>query len=123
VIEGEVNADYEAVIPIKLRAADGSLHDLQAVVDTGFSGYLTLSPAEIAALQLPFRQQQMYRVGDNRQVTFDVYRGIIDWEGQERVIAVLSSDGGTLIGMRMLRGCRLFVEIVDGGPVTIEPHP
>lgn len=119
-IRGEVNAAYEAVIPVTLRAANGQDRNFEAVIDTGFSGYLTLNPVDIAALQLPFQQRQTFLLGDNRQVEFDIYLATIIWDGSEIEIAVLASNSGTLVGMKLLRGYHLFVEVVDGGEVRIE---
>ena len=53
-IEGVVNAAHEAVVPIHLRGPEGRNRDIEAVVDTGYSGYLTLPVALVAELELPF---------------------------------------------------------------------
>jgi hypothetical protein len=36
---------------------------------------------------------------------------------------VLEADGGALIGMALLYRSRLTLEVLDGGPVTIELLP
>ena len=119
-IVGSISAANEAVIPVTIRAADGQTSDSNAIIDTGFSGYLTLDPADIAALQLPFRQRNTYELGDGRQVDFNTYRAIVLWNGQERVVSVLESDGGTLVGMELMHGHTLFLDIIDGGEVRME---
>ena len=53
-IEGTVNAAYEAVVPLPLRGPSGQARDVDAVVDTGFTRFLTLPPAMIAELGLGF---------------------------------------------------------------------
>ena len=40
-----------------------------------------------------------------------------------RIGIVLAADGTPLIGMSLLRGTRVTVEVEDGGLVTIEPLP
>lgn len=119
-IRGEINAADEAVIPLPIRAFNGQMTDRDAVIDTGFSGYLTLTLADITALQLPFQQRQTYVLGDGSRVEFDVYLATVIWDGHERDVAVLASDGGALIGMRMLRGYRVLLNVIDGGEVRIE---
>ena len=47
-IEGVVNAHYEAVVRLSLRNSSGQTRDVDTVVDTGFNGFLTLSPTLIA---------------------------------------------------------------------------
>ena len=41
-IQGAVNAAYEAVIPLTVQGPAGQTQDIEAVIDTGFSGFLTL---------------------------------------------------------------------------------
>jgi predicted aspartyl protease len=48
---GIVNVDLEAVLRLSVRDAAGHSHDVEAVIDTGFNGFLTLPPALVAALQ------------------------------------------------------------------------
>ena len=53
----------------------------------------------------------------------DVYDASIEWDGQVRPILVLEADDVPLIGMALLYGSRLTIDVVDGGAVTIEPLP
>ena len=46
-IEGEVNAAYEAVVTLPLQDPEGKARDIEAVVDTGYNGFLTLPPGLI----------------------------------------------------------------------------
>src|SRR5947209_5606129 len=122
-IRGHVNSRDQAVITLDIRSPTGGWEAVDVVVDTGFTGYLTLPPARITALQLPFRQRQTYTLADNIDVDLDVHRATILWDGQPRDIAVLSVEGAALGGMRLLRGYHLFVDVIDGGEVRIEPRP
>lgn len=47
-IVGQVTRDLEAVARIVVRAPGGRQLLVEAVVDTGFNGFLTLAPATIA---------------------------------------------------------------------------
>jgi clan AA aspartic protease len=123
VIRGQVDPHDQAVIPLQIRHPDGSWDQLDVVADTGFSGYLTLPSTQIAALQLPFQQRQTYTLGDGSNVLFDVYLATVMWDARERDIAVLEAAGDLLIGMRMLRGFRLLIDVIDGGDVVIEARP
>jgi clan AA aspartic protease len=122
-ISGQVTADLEAVVPIRVRSPSGSGAQIDALLDTGFSGELSLSPHFIAALKLPFRQLTEYTLADGRSLWFRVYRAVIDWGGQVREVLVVEADGGALIGMLLLHGHDLSVRVLDGGPVTIVTVP
>ena len=54
-IEGVVNANYEPVISLSVQGPSGQKREIEAVVDTGFNGFLTLPPALVSELGLPFR--------------------------------------------------------------------
>ena len=53
VIEGVVNADYEAVITLALRGQAGQTREIEVVIDTGYNGFLSLPPALVAELGIP----------------------------------------------------------------------
>ena len=63
-IRGNVNAGRQATIPIEIRVRDGLFHSLEAVIDTGFSGHLTLDPETIKLLDLrPMRSVDVMLAG------------------------------------------------------------
>ena len=51
-ITGSVNANYEAIIHLSVRGPGGQEREVDAVIDTGFNGFLTLPPALVTALDL-----------------------------------------------------------------------
>ena len=53
-IEGVVNAAREAVVTISVRGPDGQAREIEAVIDTGYSGFLTLPASLVEDLGLPF---------------------------------------------------------------------
>jgi clan AA aspartic protease len=122
-ILGEVNPRTEAVIPIIIRDATGQSLTRDAVIDTGFSGYLTLPIATITILQLPFLGARVFSLGNNARANFDIYKATVLWDGQEREIKVLASEEHPLVGMSLLKGFRITIDAVDGGEVRIEPRP
>ena len=53
-IQGVVNANLEAVVTLTLRGESGQEREIEAVIDTGFNGFLTLPTALVAQLGIPF---------------------------------------------------------------------
>jgi predicted aspartyl protease len=51
-IKGIVNTDYEAVIRLRVQGPGGHERELDAVIDTGFNGFLTLPPLLVNELGL-----------------------------------------------------------------------
>ncbi|HLK57892.1 MAG TPA: hypothetical protein VKU00_15095 [Chthonomonadaceae bacterium] len=121
-ILGQVNPRLEAIIPVIIRDVAGQPITRDAVIDTGFSGYLTLPQITITELQLPFLSSRVFSLGNNAQANFDIYMATLLWDGQERDIHVLASEAAPLVGMLLLKGFRLTIDAVDGGEVRIEPR-
>ncbi len=119
-ITGIVNANNEAVVRLRLQGPAGQEQEIEAIIDTGFNGSLTLPPSIVQALGLR-------RVGRGRAVLaaglrqqFDICEVTVFWDGQPRHVETDSLSNAPLIGMTMLRGHELLIEVEDGGRVCIE---
>ena len=54
-IDGFVNADFEPIIQLSICGSDGDVYTQDAIVDTGFNGWLSLPPDLIAQLNLKWK--------------------------------------------------------------------
>ncbi len=122
-ITGHVNHRNEAVIPAQVGASGVRMIALDAVLDTGFSGYISLPLATITTLQLPFVETRTYSLGNNMRVDFDLHRATVLWDSQQRDILVLASEAHPLVGMSLLKGFRVSLDVIDGGEVRITARP
>ncbi len=122
-IRGSVNPDREACVPVEVQDSLGTMLSLQAVVDTGFNGSLTLSNSVIQGLSLRLQGTRDAMLADGSSVRLDIYRAIVSWDGNLRAVQILAAEGGPLVGTALLHGYELRVEFVDGGSVTIEALP
>ena len=120
-IEGAVNASYELIVPLSLRGPTGQTLEVEAVVDTGYNGLLTLPPPVVTDLGLPHRGYGEASLADGRVVEFDVYGVTALWDGQPRHIEADEADCAPLVGMRMLDRHNLNVDVAVGGQVVIRP--
>ena len=119
-IQGVVNRAYEAVIPLTLQGPAGHMREIEAVIDTGYSGFLTLPPALVSELELPYVTRDQAVLADGSEVTFDVYDATVMWDGQPRLVYALAAESTPLVGMRLLDSHSLYVEVEDRGRVIIE---
>ena len=85
-IEGVVNAGHEAVVTLSLQGPEGQAREVEAVIDMGYSGYLTLSPVTAAELELAFVGNGHAFLANDAGVEFDVYDATVLWDGQPRDI-------------------------------------
>ena len=119
-IEGAVNADYEAIIPLRLQGPDGRTRDIEAVVDTGCTGSLILSPALVDELGLPFAYTGKGVLANDEEVSFGVHDVTVLWDGQPRDIEAAATGSTPLVGMLLLDGHDLNVQVRNGGRVLIQ---
>lgn len=112
----------EARVWVAVAGPGGEFRELEAVVDTGFSGFLTLPEALIQGLRLPLYDYRRVRSAGNRIELAMSFRALVQWQGRERLIIVHQAENpNPLLGMAMLEGWRLIVDTQVGGPVTIAP--
>lgn len=93
--------------------------EVEAIIDTGFNGILTLPPPLIATLDLPFHRRGRVILADGSESFFDVHEATVIWDERPRRVAVGATDAKPLIGMSLLNGYELTVQVVDGGSVFI----
>ena len=120
-IVGSVGSGGDAVVRVRVRGPRSTTVEFQTVVDTGFNDWLTLSRTDIEALALPFREEGRYTLADGSETVSRLFAAEVEWFGRWRRVLVVEMDGGPLLGMAMLRGFFLGVEVIDGGRVEIRP--
>ncbi len=119
-IQGYVNDAYEAIVPFTLQGPSGQTRDIEAVIDTGYNGYLTLTSELVTALRLRYRSRDLAVLADGREAVFDVYGVTVLLDGHTRQVDAYMSDATPLVGMRLLQGHNLNIDVVDGGRVVIQ---
>ena len=122
-IEGTVNAEREAVVPLAVAGPAGRARPIDAVIDTGFSGFLTLPSALVSELQLPFVTRGRATLANGSEDIFDIHNAVVIWDGRPRQILADTADTAPLAGMSLLDGHSLYVEIEEGGRVTVQAGP
>jgi clan AA aspartic protease len=123
-MRGRVDARArEAVLPLRVLGRAVQRAEVEATVDTGFTGALCLPSELVRALSLPLVGRGVALLADGRTVETPVHRARVVWHGWERVVRVLSTEGGALVGMALLRGSRLTIDAAPGGDVRIEELP
>jgi clan AA aspartic protease len=119
-MQGWVNQGCEAMLPIVVGHGNVPKQMVEALIDTGFSGFLSLPLSMIESLGLPWIFSDFVTLGDGSEVIFQMYRATVIWDGQFKVVDVAASESEPLLGMSLLYGFKLQVEAVERGIVTIE---
>lgn len=119
-IEGVVNAAYEAVVTLPLRGQAGHVRDIEVVIDTGYNGFLSLPPALVEELGLPLVGPSQATLANGDVETFDVHDITVLWDGALRDIEADAVGPTPLAGMLLLDGHDLSIQVRDGGRVVIQ---
>ena len=70
-MQGKVNQNCEAILSVAVRNID-IIKSFEAVIDTGFSGFLTLPAGIIAELDLTWKGRDIATLGDGSSCIFGV---------------------------------------------------
>src|SRR5262245_65452308 len=113
----------EARLRLKVRGPRGREQEIEAVIDTGYTAWLTLPPALVATLGLGWHSVGRAILGDGSRCLLDVYEGTVVWDRRARRILVDEADTDPLVGMALLNGYELKVQVRARGRVTIKRLP
>jgi clan AA aspartic protease len=122
-IQGVVNADLEATLPIEIIDSRGNVLQVRAVIDTGYNGSLSLPLSLVRSLGLVPLLSSEVRLADLTTKTYDFYSGEVAWDRHRRNVRVLCLEGDPLIGTALLEDCKLEAIFKAGGAVTVTPSP
>lgn len=94
---------------------------LEFVIDTGFTGFLTLPEAAAVALGLDFLRRMPANLADDSTINVSVYALSIVWNENVREVEVLATGRRPLLGTLLLQETQLSVQWAPGGPVQVAP--
>jgi predicted aspartyl protease len=72
-ITGIFNAEFEPIIPLSVCGYDGKIYPQNAIIDTGFNGWLSLPPNLINQLNLKWKRRGRAILGDGSECVFNIY--------------------------------------------------
>lgn len=95
-------------------------YEVDAIIDTGFNGFLTLPPALVTALGLTRLSRGRALLANGSEELFDIYGVTVLWDGQQRYVEADAVDTTPLVGMSLLEGYDLHIQVAAGGQVAIQ---
>lgn len=84
---------------------------------------LSLPTTLIVMLGLPWRRRGRAFLADGSESLFDIYEGTVIWDKRRRRIPVDEADTAPLVGMALLSGYELNIQVRARGKVTIASLP
>ena len=124
-IRGRVTARREIEVPVSISDVDGRLRPINAVLDTGFTGDLSLPLATIRRFRLQFSGYLDFSTATGEYRLMNSYKATIMWDRSPREIIVVEAEarGNPLIGVNLIWNSHVTIDARDGGLVTIELNP
>lgn len=117
--QGQVSG-HQALLNITFQLANQPELVIEYVIDTGFVGFLTLPPAAVSAMNLPFIRRMPANLADDSTIHLSVHVATILWDGLKRDVEVLATGSQPLLGTLLLDGHHVNIEFTDGGLVSVE---
>ena len=123
-MEGYVNLEpKEPRIIVPVLDAAGSAVPLEIVIDTGFTGFMTLRPWETRALGLERVEERRMILADGQIITTPTCLATAIWHGNPTRIPVLEIDARPVIGMSLLWDSDIAIAVRENGRVLITAPP
>ena len=122
-LTGRVSSELLAWLSVEILDADGQPHPVEVVLDTGFEGYLGLPPLIIQQLALTPAGHRYAELANGGRVRVRFYVGTVLWNGRSLEVDVIETGNAPLLGMALLQGSRVTLDVRYGGPVTVTPLP
>lgn len=82
-IRGTIH-NHEAIVELEVSGPGQPTQQIEAVIDTGYNGYLTLPSHLVTALQLPFVGHRRGTLADGSVARLDAYLATVVWHGQPK---------------------------------------
>ena len=122
-IRATINRQGEIETSLVIEGPSGQQQTVTGIIDTGFTGELTLPLSVISSLGLYWRTLGEAKLGNGRVVEFDIYSALVEWDGQKRFTYIEAAESDPLIGLKMLRGYKMEVDFTEGGSANLTRLP
>ena len=122
-IHGHISQDLDLIVPVYVLDQNGYAYRLEAAIDTGFTGELSLPSHWIKRLGLVPDDPTDFTMANNATESFDTYYGYMLWHGSRIEVQIIAAEGTPLIGVGLLQDNLLTAAIAYNGAITISPLP
>jgi clan AA aspartic protease len=109
------------LMPVTFCLENESHVTIEFVIDTGFTGTITLPPQTVASLNLPYLHSMPADLADDTTIDIPVHVATILWRETECDVRILAIGHRPLLGMELLEDHELFARIAERGIVIVDP--
>lgn len=106
---------------MEVRGTAGQRLAVEAVIDSGYSGTITLQPHVVRYLGLQDIGVAEIELADGSTAYVYAYEAVVLWHDEEIKLEVAAADVPSLLGTGLLAENVLNVSFTPGGDVSIAP--
>lgn len=117
-IEGVARNSAPRII-LTVHGEDDS-EDIEFLIDTGCTGFLSLPTSTLDALGAEEEGAAFVSMADGSYRRAMLYRVNVEWNGDEREVQAITLEDQPLLGFQMMQGYHLSIEMSEGGLATME---
>ena len=88
-IRGVVTSHYEATIQLFVIGPKGQRELIEAIVDTGFDGWLSLPYSLVNELELPWQGLGQALLADGSECDYDIHDGTVVWDAKNGIFRLI----------------------------------
>lgn len=111
------------MLALTLVTPTGERVDVQAMIDTGFRDSLMLPRATFDRVRRSSPVATTTTLADERSASHRQALVEVDFCGERKEVYAGDLSEETFVGMDLLEGYRLTIDVGEGGAVTIAPLP
>src|SRR5437763_1740917 len=106
-LSGSIDDYGRALIPLVVAHPEsGTAIAIDAWIDTAFTGWLCLTPEQVARLGLTPSNRVPGRVAGGSEITFQTAECLVTWFGSQRAVQAIVSPGAfALAGIHLMEAC------------------
>ena len=108
-------------VPIKIHHDQGQPKLVEALLDSGFSGMVSLPAETVKELELKYVRTQEVTLADGTLQAVEVFAGSVCFAGKWRKTSVLSTGDEATVGMGLISGGNISFDAVPGGDILYTP--
>ena len=118
-IQGVVSEEFIPLIRLFIFGTQGQIHEIEAVLDTGYNSYLSLPSDLIEVLGLPHTGETKMKLSDGTVQTVLTYDADVMTDKRLFHVEVDAAEGTPLAGMRLFTNYDLTMRIEPSGSLSL----
>ena len=103
-----------------MAGPNGAAISYDALLDTGFNAVVSIGERDVEELDLRFLGEHTMVLADGTECDSAVFAGLVHFAGEWREVPIIVSGDDAMVGLQLIYGARLMLDVVLDGDVDLE---